>query len=109
MAAQREGLFDYTILVALKPRLWALWPSRRKNWLGFMWTPPATARALAGLWPGSPGPDGTKTLTVEVLAGNLPALSLYRSLGFSQEKIVHGHMPGNEAFPVTVHCLTAPA
>ena len=52
---------------------------------------------------------GPKPLTVEVLAGNLPALSLYRSLGFSQEKIVHGHMPGNEAFPVTVHCLTAPA
>ena len=52
---------------------------------------------------------GPKPLTVEVLAGNLPALSLYRSLGFSQEKIVRGHMPGNEAFPVTVHCLTAPA
>lgn len=75
-----------------------------------MWTPSATARALAGLWPGQPWPQmGPKPLTVEVLAGNLPALSLYRSLGFSQEKIVHGHMPGNEAFPVTVHCLTAPA
>ena len=50
-----------------------------------------------------PGP-----LSVEVLAGNVPALTLYRSLGFTQEEIVHGHMPGNEAFPVTVHCLTTP-
>lgn len=36
------------------------------------------------------------------------ALTLYRSLGFTQEEVVYGRMPGNEAFSVTVHCLTTP-
>ena len=44
--------------------------------------------------------------SVEVLCGNEPARNLYRSLGFTKETIVHGVMPGNEAFPVTVWQLT---
>ena len=43
---------------------------------------------------------------VEVLRGNEPALALYRSLGFREKETVTGRMPGNEAFTVTVRCLT---
>ena len=59
VAAQREGLFDYTILVALKPEV-----------VGFVaFTPEELACGPRlpppGHWqgsgPGSPGPDGTKT------------------------------------------------
>ena len=42
---------------------------------------------------------------IEVLFGNEPAKKLYETFGFAEEKIVHGVMPGNEAFPVTVCCL----
>ena len=44
--------------------------------------------------------------SVEVLRGNEPALALYRSLGFREKETVTGRMPGNEAFTVTVRCLT---
>ena len=103
-------LFDYTILVALKPEVVGFVAFTPEE-LAWLYVDPVChrqgiGRALARAALAQMGP---KPLTVEVLAGNLPALSLYRSLGFSQEKIVHGHMPGNEAFPVTVHCLTAPA
>ena len=56
VAAQREGLFDYTILVALKPEVvgFVAFTPEELAWL--YGTPPATARALAGLWPGQPWP-----------------------------------------------------
>jgi ribosomal protein S18 acetylase RimI-like enzyme len=44
--------------------------------------------------------------TVEVLCGNMPANKLYVSLGFTKETVVHGKMPGNESFDVTVWQLT---
>lgn len=110
VAAQREGLFDYTILVALAPEVVGFVAFTPEE-LAWLYVDPAChrqgiGRALARAALEQMGP---KPLTVEVLSGNLPALSLYRSLGFTQEEVVHGHMPGNEAFPVTVHCLTAPA
>ena len=83
-------------------------PLPKRSSPGSMWTRPATAGESAGLWPRPPWRKWGGALTVEVLAGNLPALSLYRSLGFTQEEIVHGHMPGNEDFSVTVHCLSTP-
>ena len=43
-----------------------------------------------------------ETKDVEVLFGNEPARNLYRSLGFTKETLVHGRMPGNEDFRVTV-------
>ena len=41
-----------------------------------------------------------RPLTIEVLAGNVPALGLYQSMGFSV-----GKMPGSESFEVMVDCL----
>lgn len=45
-------------------------------------------------------------VTIEVLAGNTAALSLYFSCGFHIQETLTGSMPGNEAFSVTVHVLT---
>ena len=109
IAAQREGLFDYTILVAQDTEVTGFVAFTQEE-LAWLYVGPARHRrgigralAQAALAQMGPGPR-----TVEVLAGNLPALSLYRSLGFTQEEIVHGHMPGNEDFSVTVHCLSTP-
>ena len=43
---------------------------------------------------------------IEVLAGNLPALALYKKFGFEVETTQSGRMPGNEEFSVTVHVLS---
>lgn len=108
-AAEQEGLFDYTILVAADTEVMGFVAFTEEE-LAWLYVNPVHHRkgigralAQAALSQMGPGP-----LSVEVLAGNVPALTLYRSLGFTQEEIVHGHMPGNEAFPVTVHCLTTP-
>ena len=42
-------------------------------------------------------------LTLEVRLSNAPAIALYERLGFRIVHTVSGHMPGNEAFSVTVH------
>lgn len=42
---------------------------------------------------------------IEALKGNIPALSLYESLGFRVIGIEKGQMPGNEAFAVEVYSL----
>lgn len=108
-AAEREGLFDYTILVAADTEVMGFVAFTEEELAWLYVNPVHTAKGIgralaqAALSQMGPGP-----LSVEVLAGNVPALTLYRSLGFTQEEIVHGHMPGNEAFPVTVHCLTTP-
>lgn len=44
-------------------------------------------------------------ISIEVLAGNSPAIALYSSLGFVIEETLSGKMPGNEDFSVTVHVM----
>lgn len=109
IAAQREGLFDYTILVAQAETVLGFIAFTEKE-LAWLYVDPGASRqgvgrtlTRAALAQMGPGP-----LSVEVLTGNDPALQLYRSLGFTGEEILQGHMPGNEAFSVTVHCLTRP-
>ena len=45
---------------------------------------------------------------IEVLSGNAPARSLYESFGFRLREVLHGRMPGNESFAVTVDALVRP-
>ena len=54
VAAQREGLFDYTILVALKPEVVGFVAFTPEE-LAWLYVDPVCHRQ------GCPGPDGTKT------------------------------------------------
>ena len=47
---------------------------------------------------------GTK-VSIEVLKGNFPAISLYSSAGFQIVETLTGKMPGNEQFSVTAHVM----
>ena len=47
---------------------------------------------------------GTK-VSIEVLKGNAPAISLYSSVGFQIVETLTGKMPGNEQFSVTAHVM----
>ena len=49
-----------------------------------------------------------RPVSIEVLAGNAPALALYEGCGFRRKETLTGKMPGNEDFSVTVHILELP-
>ncbi len=53
-------------------------------------------------------PRARQDAEIEVLAGNTPAISLYTSCGFQIVETLSGHMPGNEAYAVTVHVMRRP-
>ena len=108
VAAEREALFDYHLYVAVEENTAVGFTAFTEDELAWLYVRPdrqrrGIGRALAE-YARSRMEKGEKS--VEVLCGNEPARKLYRSLGFTKETIVHGVMPGNEAFPVTVWQLT---
>ena len=108
VAAEREDLFDYQLYVAVEENTAVGFTAFTEDELAWLYVRPdrqrrGIGRALAE-YAISRMEEGEKS--VEVLCGNEPARKLYRSLGFTKETIVHGVMPGNEAFPVTVWQLT---
>ena len=108
IAAEREDLFDYSLYVGKIGERVVGFVAFTEDELAWLYVDPTyqrqgVGRALAQ-FALSQMEDGEKT--VEVLCGNEPARQLYISLGFTKERIVHGRMPGNEAFRVTVWELT---
>ena len=108
VAAEREDLFDYQLYVAVEENTAVGFTAFTEDELAWLYVRPdrqrrGIGRALAE-YALSRMEKGEKS--VEVLCGNEPARKLYRNLGFTKETIVHGVMPGNEAFPVTVWQLT---
>ena len=108
VAAEREDLFVYHLYVAVEENTAVGFTAFTEDELAWLYVRPdrqrrGIGRALAE-YALSRMEKGEKS--VEVLCGNEPARNLYRSLGFTKETIVHGVMPGNEAFPVTVWQLT---
>lgn len=108
VAAEREALFDYHVYVALEGETAVGFTAFTEDELAWLYVRPdcqrrGIGRALAE-FALSQMDAGEKS--VEVLAGNEPARSLYHSLGFTKETIVHGKMPGNESFSVTVWQMT---
>lgn len=106
VAAQREGLFDYTLRVAELDGQLSGFAAFTEDELAWLYVDPALARRGVGraLVEHALGEMG-RPVSIEVLSGNAPALALYESCGFHRKEIVSGKMPGNEAFPVTVHVL----
>lgn len=106
IAAEREGLFEYTVLVAEQSGAVAGFVAFTQDELAWLYVDTALSRrgvgrslmraALAQM---------ADDVAIEVLAGNAPELALYRSFGFEVKETLHGKMPGNEAFDVTVHVL----
>ena len=108
IAAEREELFDYQLYVAEEAETAVGFVAFTEDELAWLYVRPdyqrqGIGRALAEFALEKMTEDEK---SVEVLFGNEPARTLYRSLGFIQEKIVHGVMPGNESFPVTVWQMT---
>ncbi len=108
IAAQREDLFDYRVYIAMEEKTVVGFTAFTEDELAWLYVRPdcqrrGIGRALAE-FALSQMDAGEKT--VEVLFGNEPAKALYRSLGFTKETIVHGKMPGNESFSVTVWQMT---
>ena len=104
VAAEREDLFAYHLYVALEETTvlgFVAYTDEELAWLYVRpdWQRRGVGRALARF---ALERMTAETKDVEVLFGNEPARNLYRSLGFTKETLVHGRMPGNEDFRVTV-------
>ena len=104
--AQREGLFSYTLRVAELDGQAAGFAAFTHDELAWLYVDPALARRGVGraLVEHALTEMG-RPVSIEVLSGNAPALALYEGCGFHRRKNLSGRMPGNEAFPVTVHVL----
>lgn len=108
VAAFREDLFDYQVYVALQKEEAVGFVAFTPEELAWLYVRPdcqgqgignaLASFALAHMEPGQK--------TVEVLVGNHRARNLYRSLGFTKEELMHGQMPGNETFAVSVWQMT---
>lgn len=106
-AAEKEGLFDYTICVAELDGVVQGFAAYSDDELAWLYVDPAYMGQGIGKKLIKHVMDNIKTrpLYVEVLAGNKPAIGLYESMGFHTEEMLTGAMPGNESFQVTVHSM----
>lgn len=106
-AAESEGLFDYTVVVAEKEGEVLGFAAYTDEELAWLYVDPAHMRRGIGRTLVRYVTEHTETrpLCIEVLKGNTPAISLYEAMGFRTVELCSGKMPGNESFHVTVHCM----
>lgn len=109
--AEEEGLFDYPHLdVAEVNGTAAGFAAYTDEELGWVYVDPAFSRKGIGRALLRHALEAEPDLYyIEVLAGNVPALALYESEGFVFREALHGSMPGNESFKVTVDALIRPS
>ena len=108
IAAEREDLFDYHLFVAVEENTAVGFTAFTEDELAWLYVRPdcqrrGIGRALAEF---ALSQMDAEEKSVEVLVGNTPARNLYQRMGFTKETIVHGKMPGNECFAVTVWQMT---
>ena len=107
IAAEKEGLFDYDILVAERNGTVLGFVAFSEDELAWLYVDPGSYRSGVGkLLTKATLLERPNGLSIEVLSGNEAALAFYKSVGFVESGITNGRMPGNEKFHVTVHCLT---
>lgn len=104
IAAEREDLFAYTLLVAERDGRVAGFAAYEEGELAWMYVAQACARQGVGtaLARQVLRKSEQRPMYVEVLCGNEPARRLYEKLGFRLFETVSGVMPGNESFAVRV-------
>lgn len=107
IAAEREGLFQYTLRVAEWDGQAAAFAAYTEDELAWLYVDPAYMRRGIGSRLVRYVQENTsaRPLVIEVLAGNGPAMSLYKAMGFQHVDTRTGAMPGNEAFQVTAWVL----
>ena len=106
VAADREGLFHYTVRVAWLEGTAAGFSAFADNELAWLYVDPALSRRGVGTRLVQDALEHLeRPVSIEVLAGNDPARRLYERCGFRLIETVSGRMPGNESFPVTCHVL----
>ncbi|WP_061320042.1 GNAT family N-acetyltransferase [Clostridium botulinum] len=106
-AAFNEGLFDYTVCVALVNDKVLGFVAYSDDELAWLYVDPVYKRQGIGKCLINYVVESTakRPLCVEVLARNEPAMHLYKSMGFEIIDICSGVMPGNELFHITVCCM----
>ena len=109
VAAGREGLFDYALRMAELDGQAAGFAAFTDDELAWLYVDPTLSRRGVGraLVEHALSEMG-RPVSIEVLAGNAPALALYEGCGFCRTETLTGKMPGNEDFSVTVHALELP-
>lgn len=107
--AENEGFHEYEIRVAERQGQIVGFVAFTQDELAWLYVDPAcygagiaTALIRAAL------EETGAPLSAEVLDGNVAALAAYVKAGFVQVGRASGHMPGNEAFAVTVIELAHP-
>ena len=108
VAAEREGLFDYNVYVAKNGETVTGFVAFTDEELAWLYVHPAYQRQGIGraLTVYALSKMSAEEKCVEVLCWNEPARKLYRDIGFTQEELLHGHMPGNEEFEVSAWRMT---
>lgn len=106
-AAVNEGLFDYTVCVALINDNVVGFVAYSDDEIAWLYVAPDSMRQGVGKSLIMHVIENTthRPLELEVLVGNNPALYLYETMGFETIEICSGVMPGNESFEVKVHCM----
>ena len=106
VAAEAEGLFDYTVRVACLEETAAGFSAFAEGELAWLYVDPALSRRGVGTRLVRDALEQLgRPVAIEVLAGNEPARRLYERCGFRLIETVSGRMPGNESFSVTCHVL----
>ena len=108
VAAEREGLFDYNVYVAKNGETVTGFVAFTDEELAWLYVHPAYQRQGIGraLAVYALSKMSAEEKCVEVLCWNEPARKLYLDIGFTQEELLHGHMPGNEEFEVSAWRMT---
>lgn len=106
IAADREGVFDYQILVAEMEGFVVGFVAFTDDELAWLYVDREYSRHGIGTeLVNVVLKKMRKPISIEVLTGNTPALNFYQKIGFEIVRTESGQMPGNEEFSVTVHIL----
>lgn len=107
MAAEKEGLFEYEVLVAEydnEVQGFIAFDNEEIAWLYV--NPEMYRKGIGQVLVDNALESPMAPSSIEVLQGNATALNFYKQCGFKESGMDSGLMPGNEQYQVTVHLLS---